>query len=153
MIFKALLTCFLIFPLCAGKLKIPRWVSIRAVEVNVRVGPGVEYPREWVFKKPGLPVEVIAEFETWRKIRTHDNIEGWVHQSMLSGRRYARFQAASSLYKDPVKNARITAKAHCGVIGKIEQVKGNWCKVTCNACTGWVKREALWGLYPTEEKV
>ena len=67
--------------------QVQRFVSLRADEVNVRAGPGVRYPVKWVFVRKLMPVEVIAEFDTWRKIRDWEGAEGWVHRAMLSGRR------------------------------------------------------------------
>ncbi len=68
-------------------LPLPRYVSLRAEEVNMRTGPGVRYPVDWVYKRRNLPVEIIAEFGTWRKIRDVEGAQGWIHQSMLSNRR------------------------------------------------------------------
>src|SRR5258708_28049028 len=68
---------------------LPRYLSLRSDEVNLRTGPGVRYPVDWVLQRRNMPVEVLAEFENWRKIRDWQGTEGWVHQSMLSGRRYA----------------------------------------------------------------
>ena len=68
-------------------LPVPRFVSLRSAEVNVRTGPGTRYPVEWVFVKRDIPVEITAEFDTWRRIRDWEGTEGWVHQSMLSGKR------------------------------------------------------------------
>jgi SH3-like domain-containing protein len=68
---------------------LPRFVSLRASEVNLRTGPGIRYPIEWVFKRRDLPVEVVDEFESWRRIRDWEGTLGWVHQSMLRGRRTA----------------------------------------------------------------
>ena len=68
-------------------LPLPRFVSLAAERVNVRFGPGKQYPVNWMFARQGLPVEIIEEFDTWRKIRDHDGEEGWVHSSLLSSRR------------------------------------------------------------------
>src|SRR4051812_46096299 len=75
-------------PAAAGG-NLPRYLSLRSDEVNLRTGPGVRYPVDWVLQRRHMPVEVLAEFENWRKIRDWQGTEGWVHQSMLSGRRYA----------------------------------------------------------------
>ena len=68
-------------------LTLPRFVSLRASEVNMRTGPGTRYPIAWVYKQRNLPVEIVDEFDTWRRIRDWEGSEGWVHQSMLHGRR------------------------------------------------------------------
>src|SRR5579862_3380664 len=71
----------------ASGLPLPRFASLRSDEVNLRSGPGVRYPVDWIYTRRDLPVEVIAEFDTWRKIRDWQGTEGWVHQSFLSARR------------------------------------------------------------------
>ena len=69
-------------------LEVPRFVSLSSNKINVRAGPGRRYPIKWIFQRQNLPVKIIAEFDTWRKIKDHEGIEGWVHQRMLSGRRW-----------------------------------------------------------------
>ena len=68
---------------------VPRFVSLKSDRVNLRQGPGTEYPTAWVFRRAGLPVEVIKEFESWRQVRDAEGTTGWVLGSMLSGRRTA----------------------------------------------------------------
>ena len=68
-------------------LPLPRYVSLRAGEVNLRTGPGVQYPVDWVYLRQNLPMEIIAEYGTWRKVRDWQGTQGWVHQSMVSGLR------------------------------------------------------------------
>src|ERR1700754_2071462 len=68
-------------------LPLPRFVTTRSTPINVRVGPGTRYDVAWIYLKPGTPVEIVAEFDTWRKIRDVDGSEGWVHQNLLSGKR------------------------------------------------------------------
>ena len=68
-------------------LPIPRFVTTRSEAVNLRSGPGERYPVQWVLRKKGMPVEIIAEYENWRKIRDWLDTEGWVHQALLSGKR------------------------------------------------------------------
>ena len=102
-------------------LPLPRFVSLRANEVNFRTGPGVRYPIEWVFMRAGLPVQVIAEFDTWRKIRDPDGTEGWVHQSMLSGRRHVIVvNQVRSLRKAPEPAAPPIARLEPGVILRLK---------------------------------
>ena len=87
-------------PVYAGKT--PRYVSLGSDRVNVRTGPGVRYPVAWRFVRRGLPVEIIAEYELWRKIRDRDGAEGWVHKSLLSGRRTVVVQGETrTFYKQP----------------------------------------------------
>lgn len=134
------------------KLPLPRFVSLRAEEVNVRTGPGVRYPINWVFHKRDLPVEIVAEFENWRKVRDVDQAEGWVHQSMLSGRRSVVIVGGvRDLKSDPTAAATAIARLEPGVIGRLEKCDETWCKVTAAGYDGWLERRDLWGIYPHEQ--
>src|SRR3954451_11853501 len=101
-------------------LPLPRFASLRSDEVNVRTGPGSRYPVDWVFKRKGMPVEIVAEYENWRKIRDWQGASGWVHQSLLTGKR--SFIVASKpvrLHKTPAPAAEVVAKLDPEVMGEI----------------------------------
>ena len=70
-------------------LPLPRFVSLKSGRVNSRIGPGVNYAVDWMYLKPGLPMEIIQEYDNWRRVRDPDGAEGWINQSLLSGRRTA----------------------------------------------------------------
>lgn len=128
-------------------LPIPRFVTLRAKEVNVRTGPGVRYPIDWVFQRPNLPVEVVAEFDTWRKIRDPEGTEGWVHQSMLSGRRTAIVIGDTRMIRRaPEDSAPAIARAEPGVIGWLEACRREWCEVDVAGLSGWIHRSHIWGV-------
>lgn len=134
-------------------LPIPRWVSLRADPVNLRTGPGVRYPIEWVFVRKGLPVEVVGEFESWRQIRAQDGTTGWVHQTMLSGRRTATIaDGGTRLLGEPASDAAVTAFVEPGVMGSLERCAGEWCRLVLDRYEvgGWIPRKALWGVYDGE---
>ena len=132
-------------------LPIPRYVTLRAKEVNVRAGPGVRYPIEWVYQRPNLPVEVIAEFDTWRKIRDPDGTEGWVHQQMLSGRRAVLVIGAERLLRrTPEPNAPTVARLEIGVIGWLDGCRQDWCEVDVAGLDGWIPRSHIWGVRADE---
>jgi len=135
-------------------LPIPRFVSLRTDPVNLRTGPGVRYPVEWIYMRRRLPVEVIAEFETWRQIRDADGAEGWVHQSMLSGRRTGMIKGdAQALRKANVDQADTLAMLEPGVVIDIQRCPGDgpFCRVEINGLQGWLKRDQFWGAYPQEK--
>jgi SH3-like domain-containing protein len=128
-------------------LPLPRFVSLRASEVNIRTGPGVRYPIDWVFNRANLPVEVIAEFDTWRKIRDADGTKGWVHQSMLSGRRYIiTTDRIRSLRRKPAATASTVARLEAGVVGRLETCREKWCEIDIDGLRGWILRTEVWGL-------
>ncbi|MCR9256630.1 MAG: SH3 domain-containing protein [Alphaproteobacteria bacterium] len=132
-------------------LPIPRFVSVRAAEANLRTGPGVRYPIAWVYLKRGLPMEIIAEFDTWRMVRDHEGEEGWLHQSLLSGKRTVLITAEiASLRRRPDETAPVVARAQEGVIADIDGCQGAWCEIEAGGFTGWVPRRTLWGVYPGE---
>lgn len=137
-------------------LKVPRFVSLKSDRVNVRGGPSKDHKVKWIFRRAGLPVEVIQEFEHWRRIRDSEGEEGWVHQALLSGRRTALvspWQTPGKLVslKDSTESSSaITAKAQVGVQVDIQSCEKNWCEVSAGSHSGWLKANLLWGVYPDE---
>lgn len=134
-------------------LPLPRFVSLRSDEVNLRTGPGVRYPLEWIYTRRDLPVEVIAEFETWRKIRDWQGTEGWVHQSMLSSRRMAVIpQGRKTLRADADDKAAPVAELDTNVVVRLLTCprNKNFCKVEVQNIEGWLRRDEFWGVYPGE---
>src|SRR5215469_17312650 len=132
-------------------LALPRYVSLRSDEVNLRTGPGVRYPVEWVLQRRHMPVEILAEFENWRKIRDFQGTEGWVHESMLSGRRYAVVTGAvRSLHRDPNATASSVARLEPGVVAEILECRNDWCRLDSDGYKGWLTRAEFWGAYPNE---
>ncbi|MBM3572924.1 MAG: hypothetical protein FJX52_11310 [Alphaproteobacteria bacterium] len=133
------------------QLKLPRFASLRSNEVNLRIGPGVRYPVEWVFKRKNMPVEIVAEFDTWRKIRDFQGTEGWVHQSNLWGRRTMLIMGeVRTLRRSDSAEAPAVARLEPGVIGSLQQCRGDWCRVEAGGLRGWIKRGECWGVYPGE---
>ncbi|NNG03187.1 MAG: SH3 domain-containing protein [Inquilinus sp.] len=140
-------------------LPIPRFVSLKADKVNVRAGPGRRYPIDWVFLRKSMPVEVVAEFDTWRKIRDFEGTEGWVHQSLLSGRRGALLtgDVVHELRAQPHGDALVVARAESGVVGALLSCPAGddhdaigWCQIDVAGHRGWLPRRELWGLYADE---
>lgn len=158
----ALMAClFLLTPVAesvaasqgSSGLPLPRFVSLRADEVNMRTGPGVQYPVEWVYTRKDLPVEIIAEFETWRKVRDWEGTQGWVHQSMLSGKRTILITGdiRTLRTKDDAKS-ETKARIEPGVIGRlVDCPKGNgWCRIDVAGLEGWLRHVDFWGAYKNE---
>ena len=133
-------------------LPLPRFVVLKSDQVNLRTGPGDRYPIEWVFTRKDLPVEIVAEFEHWRKIRDSDGTEGWVHQRMLAGKRSVMIKGeVRPLLATPEIGAPIVARAEPGVIARLQECKGVWCRVEAAKLSGWLRREQVWGVYPSEK--
>jgi SH3-like domain-containing protein len=136
-------------------LPVPRFVSLKASRVNVRIGPGEDYKIAWVFTRPGLPLEIIQEYDTWRRIRDSDGTVGWVFQSLLSGKRTAVVAPWASDDARPIRatataDAAITAYLEPGVLAEIEECQDGWCQLAGANFLGWITQDQLWGVYPGE---
>lgn len=138
--------------MAASGLPVPRFVSIKATEANTRTGPSVRYPVMWVYQKKGLPVEIVAEFEQWRKIRDKDGDEGWIHESLLSGNRSVFLTGGKDhiIYRLPETSALPLMRAQSGVMASLVTCKEEWCRIFLNGEKGWIERKYLWGIYPEE---
>lgn len=137
----------------ATGLPLPRFVSLRSDQVNMRAGPGARYPVDWVYMRRDLPVEVIQEYETWRKIRDPDGAEGWVHQSMLAGRRTVMVRKDKVMLRRTADDtATAAAWLSQGVIGKLLQCPrdSEYCRIEVEGYQGWLRRSELWGAYKAE---
>jgi SH3-like domain-containing protein len=136
-------------------LPIPRFVSLKAEKVNVRRGPSSDHAVAWVFNRKGLPVEIVAEFETWRRVRDSDGEEGWILQNMLSGKRTAmtapwKKDQTIALYDRASTASGTIARLASGVVGEVSSCTGEWCEMTAGGYEGYVEQSQLWGVYPGE---
>jgi SH3-like domain-containing protein len=135
--------------------KLPRFVSLKSDRVNVRRGPSSDHAIAWVYNRKNLPVEIIAEFEHWRRVRDSDGEEGWVYQSLLTGRRTAivapwiKGKTVPMLH-DPASEASVVALLGPGVIGEVVSCSGSWCRLDIEGHEGWIDQAMLWGVYPGE---
>lgn len=133
-------------------LPIPRFVSLRSGEVNLRTGPGLTYPINWIYQRAGMPVEVVEEFDTWRKIRDWEGSEGWVHQSMLDGKRTFLVTGSDvqTMRLSPELDAHPAARLSPGVVGELLECGPVWCRGTIQGYHGWIERELIFGVLPDE---
>jgi len=132
-------------------LPLPRFVSIKAAEANVRRGPSLGHRIDWVFQRRHMPVEVTAEYGHWRRVRDVEGAGGWVHYSLLSGARYVLvMQPQTVLRAKPDAAARAVAQAEPGVVGRLGDCAPDWCQITADGYTGWVAKTTLWGVAPEE---
>jgi SH3-like domain-containing protein len=131
--------------------KLPRFVSLRSDQVNLRVGPGENYPIEWVLTRKNMPVEIVREFENWRMIRDWQGTEGWVHERMLTGKRAVVIKGGvRTLHRQPDPASPAVARAEAGVVAQLAECRADWCRVEAADYAGWVQRGDLWGVYPDE---
>lgn len=137
----------------AAELKVPRFVSLHSDKVNLRSGPGRQYPIEWVLVKKDMPVEVIAQFEHWRQVREWDGTVGWVQEHMVDGRRYVIVAKGGvrPVFQGPDPATAEVARAEPGVLARLLECSGAMCRVEANDISGWMRRSDLWGVYPDEK--
>ena len=133
---------------------LPRFVSLRSDKVYARSGPGVKYPREWVYAQKSAPLEVIAEYEDWRKVRDWQGSESWIKAQMLSKKRFVKVISTgeNNLYAKDSYKAKIVAHIEDEVIGELKKCPAEniFCLVQFGNYQGWMPRQNLYGIYPEE---
>ena len=137
-------------------LPVPRYVSLKSDHVNVRAGPTKDNDVAWVYTRSGLPVEITAEYENWRRVRDSEGAEGWVYHSLLSGRRTAVVtmktkDELASIYDSPDPKSAIAARLQAGVVAQVKRCTAGWCRVIGNGFDGWIEQQRLWGVYADEK--
>ena len=138
-------------------LPVPRFVSLKSDKVNVRKGPSTDQSIVWVFSRAGLPVEVIAESDNWRRVRDSEGADGWVFHSLLSARRtvlvtpWSKGEERVPLYNSNSTSSRAVAELQSGVLGSVLDCDGEWCRVSVDDYSGYVQQDKLWGVYRGEE--
>ena len=139
-------------------LPVPRFVSLKSDRVNVRQGPAKDQDVTWVYTRVGLPVEITAEYENWRRIRDWEGAEGWVYHSLLSGRRTALIATQAKgkdelvpLHDSPDEKSGVAARLETGVLAAVKRCSGKWCRIAGDGYDGWIEQDRLWGVYPNEK--
>ncbi|MEM6491224.1 MAG: SH3 domain-containing protein [Pseudomonadota bacterium] len=126
----------------------PRFGSLRSDEVNVRRGPGLNFPIQWVFRRRNLPVIITAEVDNWRRIRDFEGEEGWVERSLISTRQTALVQGdgLQELFEEADDGSSLMAQVEPGVVARIVNCEGaEWCMLDTTVGRGWMKADVLWG--------
>ena len=134
---------------------VPRFVTLRADEVNLRTGPGARYPVEWVYRRKGLPVEIVAQFDQWRQIVDSQGTKGWVHERMVTGTRNVVIEGTQRILRAGADRAAApVARLDPGVIAHLVECREAWCQVEIHAGSGdvkgWLGRDEIWGVLPGE---
>ena len=132
--------------------EIPRFVSLKSNDVNLRVGPSINYPIKLKYIKTNLPVEIVEEFDVWRKIIDHDNNTGWIHKSLLKGDRFILIMIkkgnSKSIFNRP--NGNIIGAIENNNIVLLESCMFKWCYISSNEIEGWISKNDIWGVYENE---
>lgn len=133
-------------------LPVPRFVSLKSGEVYLREGPSPQHKVQWVYVRRGLPVEVIAEYDVWRRIRDEDGVTGWVHKGMLDGRRSVVMTPGANvpLHESPAADAPVIAYAEAGVVAKLKTCGQVFCEIEAKSIDAYVERDRIWGVYQDE---
>lgn len=132
-------------------LPLPRYVSLKAHESNVRRGPSLTHRIDWVFKRKEMPLEITAEFGNWRRVRDIDGVGGWMHYALLSGVRTVLVQEdLLAIYSMPDPESEIRAHLELGVVAKLGKCDPDWCRISADGQRGWAQKSALWGVTPDE---
>jgi SH3-like domain-containing protein len=136
-------------------LPVPRYASLKTEKVNVRGGPSRGHEVTFIFTRAGLPVEITAEAENWRRIRDAEGSEGWVFHSLLSGRRTVLVAPSKKnetfpLYDRAASDSRVIAQLQANVLASARNCDGKWCRISGPGFDGYVEQQRLWGVYPNE---
>ncbi|WP_166416984.1 SH3 domain-containing protein [Cochlodiniinecator piscidefendens] len=132
-------------------LPIPRYVSMKASEGNIRRGPSLTHRIDWVFQHRNMPLQITAEYGNWRRVRDRDGVGGWIHYSLLSGVRTVIVETDMlPLYRNPSLDAQINANLELGVIAELEECTLNWCELEADGYSGWAPKSAFWGVNADE---
>jgi SH3-like domain-containing protein len=138
---------------------LPRFASLKADRVHLRQGPGTDHKVLWVYRRAGLPVEIVKEFEGWRQVRDAEGAVGWVLHSLLSARRTALVLPWEvkdgtgpqvPLLADDRESASKVALVEAGVLANVRSCDGEWCYVSVGEYRGYVQQKKLWGVYEGE---
>jgi len=132
-------------------LPLPRFVSLKASEANVRRGPSLSHRIDWVFQRRSMPLQVIGEYGHWRRVIDREGQGGWVHYTMLSGARSVIIdQDLLRLRSKPRDDSRETVELEAGVIARLHECEPTWCRLSAGGYKGWAPKTVLWGVTADE---
>ncbi len=132
-------------------LPLPRYVSMKAAEGNVRRGPSLTHRIDWVFKRRGMPLQITAEYGNWRRVQDRDGAGGWVHYALLSGARTVLIESELlPVHTSPDPNSQVSAKFESGVVARLGSCSLDWCQISAGGYRGWAQKSNLWGVDPAE---
>ncbi len=130
-------------------LPMPRFVSLAVEIANLRVGPRNSYDVVAIYRRRGLPLKVVDEFDTWRQVEDHEGTRGWMHQRLLSGRRMVMVRdEPAMLRRGPSAEAAPILQAEPAVLGQLLRCEDGWCFVEIEGRRGWMPATGLWGVLP-----
>lgn len=132
-------------------LPLPRFVSMKASEGNVRRGPSLTHRIDWVFMRRDMPLQVTAEYGHWRRVQDRDGAGGWVHYALLSGVRTVLIEKDMlQTHTRPDETAPVAAAFELGVVARLGKCQPDWCQISAGGYRGWARKDDLWGVGPSE---
>ena len=135
---------------------IPRFVSLKATQARMRIGPSTDYATKWVYTHRGMPLEITEEYGNWRRVRDFDGVTGWMSGALLSGDRTAVvgpwLDEPIALRQSASSGSAVVAQLSPRVMMRVARCDGTWCEVSLrsNGLDGYVDQASLWGVYPRE---
>jgi SH3-like domain-containing protein len=132
---------------------VPRYVSLKFDKVNARAGPGDDYDLKWIYRVKGLPLQVVAETDEWRRVCDAQGAMSWVHRRTTDGRRTVmRTQAvALVLHARPDETSPEAATLVGRSLAELKDCQGDWCRVAVGRAQGWLRSDEVWGLAPAPQ--
>ncbi|MFP7571902.1 SH3 domain-containing protein [Marivita sp. S2033] len=132
-------------------LPLPRFVSMKASEGNVRRGPSLSHRIDWVYKRRNMPLQITAEHGHWRRVQDRDGAGGWVHYALLSGVRTAIVEVDMlTLFARPDPSSPVNAQLSMGVVAEVRQCEVEWCELSAGGYKGWARKGSYWGVRESE---
>ena len=138
-------------PMEGTGLPVPRFASLKSSNAFIRTGPSMDYPIKWIYKRSGLPVEIVQEYDAWRKIKDPSGETGWVHKLLLSGTRTVMIQSKDVIkaYQEDNQD-KLVALLEPGTVSKVEECNPTMCRIKFDTYEGWAEKKYLWGVYASE---
>ena len=137
--------CFFIFFTNLFSEEKKNFLMLKNNKVNVRYGPGFDYPIKFIYKKIKLPLQVIDKKENFRKIIDHKKNSGWIHISQLRKSKTLITTSNKILFKKPTKYSKPLAKIEKGRLLIVKKCEKNWCNIQTSEFSGWINKDNIWG--------
>ena len=131
---------------------LPRFVSLGQDEAYMRRGPTTQHAIEWVYRRDNLPIEVVAEYGNWRKVRDFDGTIGWMNRVVLSNQRTGMVIVdGAKLFRTPSPDSNVVALMQAGLVGEVSRCDEGWCQMKAQDVLGWIPQSQLYGIRQGEE--
>jgi SH3-like domain-containing protein len=125
---------------------VPYWASLAKGDARMRVGPSLDYPASWIYRRRDLPLKVVEVYSNWRKVEDPDGTQGWMHVRLLKDEPTAMVKGGiAEMRERPSGEARLIFRLEPGVVGKLAGCSDGWCSLDVDGRRGYVAARNLWG--------